>query len=175
MYYVYALHDPRTETPFYIGKGKKLRCLDHLTGNDLNNIRKVAKIAELREAGVEPGIRFICVEISDEAFAYELEMHCIQELHKLGFPLTNRVGIDLRPPSRKGIKWTVEAIQKRTASYRANKTGPKVMSEAHCRHISEALKGIPRPKSRATCIHCRTEAAVGLLKRWHFANCKSKA
>ena len=39
--------------------------------------------------------------------------------------------------------------------------------------LSSLRKGIPRPK--IVCPHCDKQGGVGIMNRWHFDNCKSKA
>lgn len=48
----------------------------------------------------------------------------------------------------------------------------RVVPEEDRKKISEKLTGIRR--ERTSCPHCGKEGAVGLLKRWHFNNCKQK-
>lgn len=58
MYYIYAYIDPRTDLPFYIGKGKNNRKTDHLREHlgKTDNADKVKVIQELALLGLEPGI-----------------------------------------------------------------------------------------------------------------------
>jgi len=45
-------------------------------------------------------------------------------------------------------------------------------TEYHKQKLSDALKGIPKPKM--ICPHCKTEGAGPVMKRFHFDNCKHK-
>ena len=71
-YYTYALIDPRTEQPFYIGKGKGRRCEAHSCDYMLaRNTLKSAKIKSLQSLGLEYSI-VISDNLSEEdAFAIE--------------------------------------------------------------------------------------------------------
>ena len=53
IYYVYALIDPITDLPFYIGKGKNNRCYSHLkeTQSNTDNIFKFRKIQSIISNG----------------------------------------------------------------------------------------------------------------------------
>jgi len=80
MYYVYALIDPRDKKPFYIGKGKGNRCLQHekeaLKGSDHP---KCIKIREILKQGLS-----ICIErlayFHDEHKAYDHEKEVISQI-----------------------------------------------------------------------------------------------
>lgn len=48
----------------------------------------------------------------------------------------------------------------------------KARSEKAKQKISEANKGKPKP--RITCPHCNKTGGGGIMKRWHFDNCKQK-
>ena len=52
--YVYVYIDPRDGKPFYIGKGQGSRLFAHL--EDQSECEKVARIAKIRAAGLEPQI-----------------------------------------------------------------------------------------------------------------------
>ena len=85
-FYVYVYSDPRNEKPFYIGKGTGNRAFAHL--NDRLESAKVARIREIREAGVEPQIEILAFGL-DETTAFKVEAAAID---LIGFEnLTNRV------------------------------------------------------------------------------------
>jgi hypothetical protein len=45
------------------------------------------------------------------------------------------------------------------------------ITEEHRTRIANSLKG--KPKETISCPHCSKIGAIGLMKRWHFDNCKS--
>lgn len=144
MYYIYALLDPINRTPFYVGKGKNRRAWQHLKFNkNDNNYLKKKYITNIRLLGHEPEIHFIMENIEDEDFAYSLEYSMIKNAHLFGIKLTNRIGVDLRPPCRKGSKMSDEAKKKIGESVKNRP--PKKMSESQKNKISLALKNKPKP------------------------------
>lgn len=98
-YYVYVYTDPRNDAPFYVGKGKGNRAFSHL--NDGSESQKVARIREIREAGLEPKIEILAFGL-DEPTAYKVEAASID---LVGFDnLTNAViGHHARRFGRKSI------------------------------------------------------------------------
>ena len=82
-YYVYVYIDPRNFEEFYYGKGKGSRKRAHL--DDVTNSRKTRQIAEIRKEGLEPLVRVIAKDLTeDEAFLVEKTL-----LWKLGRWTTN--------------------------------------------------------------------------------------
>jgi len=86
-YYVYLYIDPRTNNPFYIGKGKGARVLDHLS--DTSESIKVGKIKELHNLGLEPRLEVLAHGLKDEETALRIEAAVI-DLFGIG-NLTNAV------------------------------------------------------------------------------------
>lgn len=106
MYYVYALIDPRNDTPFYIGKGKGRRANTHLWETpETRNEHKENKIAAIRTAGMEPRIEYLAEDIIDERMAYDMEEDLILKYGRKGYEpngiLTN-ICLSGRPPNHKG-------------------------------------------------------------------------
>lgn len=85
-YYIYLYVDPRTQRPFYVGKGQGNRIYSHLS--DSNDTEKVKRIAELRKLGLEPVLEILKYGLTErEAFLVEsaaIELLGVDEL-------TNRV------------------------------------------------------------------------------------
>jgi len=79
MYYIYAYIDPRTNLPFYIGKGKDDRKFDHLNENSSKkeNKEKYRIISEIKSQGLSPIIQEIESNIANELLAYNREDYYI--------------------------------------------------------------------------------------------------
>lgn len=94
-YYVYGLIDPRTNSIFYIGKGKNKRIYQHLKEKpDLfSNIEKLNKINEIQESGFDVDFIYITTDLSEE-IAFFIEKTIIYRLGRKIFgegELTNIV------------------------------------------------------------------------------------
>lgn len=123
-FYVYKLVDPRTNLPFYVGKGKDDRAFTHLKNNSKTcNHRKDKVINEIYSANLEPVVDIFLKNL-DEKTAYRLEEEIILELGRQGIDdkgiLTN-ISLHSQPPSQKGKK--------------------RVFTEEHKSKLSSALKG----------------------------------
>src|SRR5437870_4950292 len=70
-YYVYVLFDPRRNTPFYVGKGKGRRVLDHFS--EVVESRKRDTINALMHAGLEPKIEIFAHALPNEDSAFRIE------------------------------------------------------------------------------------------------------
>lgn len=148
-YYVYALCDPRTDQPFYIGKGKwqNKRHLDHLreTEEKTSNRHRFYKIQSLRNQGLEPIIQILKSNITNEGEAYAFEEDKIKEfgLAGEGGCLTN-VMKTAQPPNHLGRKRSKEWCERHGNYWRG-----KAKTEDQKRKISQTLKGnVPWNKGR---------------------------
>src|SRR5215469_11123053 len=84
-FYVYALCDPLTEKPFYIGKGQGSRAYHHVKDvrrGRVSNEAKTARIQSLLDRGQEPLVR-ILEWFADERKALAREAALIAELPDL--------------------------------------------------------------------------------------------
>jgi hypothetical protein len=146
MFYIYALIDPRTGEPFYIGKGKHKnnRHLDHFKASENRHLKY--KIEYLQSNGFEIGIKFLAENINDENVAYDIEENWIATYGRKnideGGILTN-ILLSRNPPSRKNKKQSKEHIEKRILSYRktCQSQGRKKFSKETKKKISEAVSG----------------------------------
>lgn len=79
MYYIYAYIDPRTNLPFYVGKGTANRKFDHLRERDGKtcNRDKLAILKELSSENLTPTIVELESNIVSEAMAYNREDYFI--------------------------------------------------------------------------------------------------
>lgn len=137
-YYVYALIDPRSNLPFYIGKGKGDRCKHHfLDRTKGENKFKDKVMGKIIKEGHQPEIKILHDNLEEE-FAYEIEAQIIKKLGRrnqdVGGILTN-ICIDNRPPSALGLKRSAETRRKLS-----NKT----LSPEHIASIRLSKLGKPR-------------------------------
>lgn len=79
-YYVYVYIDPRNFEEFYYGKGRGTRKDFHL--KDKSDNEKTARIAAIREEGLEPFVRVIARDLT-EAEAFLIEKTLLWKLGKL--------------------------------------------------------------------------------------------
>ena len=83
-YYVYCYIDPRNLEEFYYGKGRGSRSLAHLL--DQGDSEKAQRIKQIKQAEVDPIIRIIATELSeDHALLVETTL-----IWKLGRRLSNK-------------------------------------------------------------------------------------
>lgn len=140
MYYIYQLVDPRTDLPFYIGKGQGNRCDDHFLETELNtdNRHKFYKIQFLQARGTPATVEKIVEGISSEDDAYQMETELILKYGRIGFEeggiLTN-VCLGNQPPSHKGRPKTCEHRKSLSNSRKG-----KVMTEETKKKILESKR-----------------------------------
>ncbi len=77
-YYVYLYVDPRTNEPFYVGKGQGERALAHL--RDTSESLKVARIKEILAFGLEPRIDILVHDLPSEEAAFRIEAAVIDAI-----------------------------------------------------------------------------------------------
>lgn len=152
MYYIYALIDPRTNQPFYIGKGKiaNKRHLDHLKLTEDSNRHKQIRIKYLIDNGYKIQTKILETDIVNEELAYQIEEKYIKKYGRmnidLGGILTN-ICLSKYPPSAKGRKQTKEHIRRRVDSYKKTirENGRPPVSDETRKKISEANSGENNP------------------------------
>ena len=93
-FYVYKLVDPRTNQPFYVGKGSADRAWSHLKTGDSKNLLKRAVVESIYKSDSEPIIEIVHENL-EEKDAYRLETVYIRKFGRLlsgnGGVLTNMV------------------------------------------------------------------------------------
>lgn len=151
-YYVYHLINPITNQVFYVGKGTKNRCYQHLkdTLETSRNKRLWGHINNIRKEGKEP-IVFKLQENLEEDYAYNLEE---LEIKKYG-----RKGID-----EDGILMNiVEGGHKPPTGFgEANNFYGKSHTEEAREKISKANTGKLKPKSK----EAKENSKISALEYW---------
>ena len=114
MYYTYVLIDPRTEEPFYVGKGSGDRLVFHKTTAlvqelfDLEGIRSKKinahlhyTILDIIKHGYEP-IEEKWVESEDEDYCFFVEIYLIDHFRRYGSKRICNVADGGKAPKRPG-------------------------------------------------------------------------
>lgn len=112
MFYVYQYIDPRTNLPFYIGKGTNDRKFYHLTETIESTInkRKFYRIQSLKRMGLNPVIEEIAT-FDCELDAYHLEERLIRHYGRKDYDpggILLNISENSNPPSRKGKRLSDE-------------------------------------------------------------------
>jgi hypothetical protein len=137
-YYVYQLLDPKTNQPFYIGKGSEDRAWTHNKFKDGNkNPYKDRYIKKLHRQGLEPVVDIIQY-FNDEKEAYDYEETLTESI---GLDNLTNIAIGARPPSRKGWYPSKETLAKRS---RGLKGIPR--TEEWCINLSKSKSGTNNPR-----------------------------
>ena len=91
-FYVYALIDPRSDQPFYIGKGKNNRVYEHikLGIRDRKESDKLDRIKEIKDDGKKVKHVIIRHGLTEEE-AFKIESSLIDFMRYFGKTLTNEV------------------------------------------------------------------------------------
>lgn len=146
-YYVYQLVDPRTNQPFYIGKGKGNRTLVHFNPSRKHeNPRKWAKQEAIINAGLEVGVVKVKENLT-EAEALDFEEELIVKYGRLDLDengiLTNRRkrGVERRE-GWQSYKREPRKNKKPAWNKGLTKDDPRVAQNAEA--ISKAKKGVPQ-------------------------------
>ena len=111
VFYVYGLIDPRTQSPFYIGKGCGRRASRHIrnaaAGRTSENPFKDAVMAKILADGLMPTVQYFG-EGLEESAAYDLEESLIRKFGRRGKEeggcLTN-INLEGRVPKNTGRTW----------------------------------------------------------------------
>lgn len=143
MYYVYALIDPRTTLPFYIGKGKEgtNRHKRHMyeTEQNTENKHKFFKIQHFKKRGYDIPVKVLSKGLT-ETEAYDLETKLIEYYGRINIDengiLTN-ICLIAQPPSMKGKRRKREGVEK----YIKSRRGRCFLTEEDKKQISLKLKG----------------------------------
>jgi len=91
-YYVYVLIDPRTNEPFYIGKGKGNRVFEHVDSaiNSEKETDKLSQIREIRSSGLKVKHVILRHGLSEDE-SFKIESSLIDFMRYFSDTLTNEV------------------------------------------------------------------------------------
>ena len=185
MFYIYAYIDPRTNLPFYIGKGKDDRKFDHLNENSSKkeNKEKYKIIAELKSLGIAPIIKELESNISNELLAYNREDFYILSYGRKGIDpngiLTNKTIGGKCPPkpvwdkSRKDQHrnfnktfWTTEQREQHSKNNPAKGiTHARDQNGKVCRISVDEYRSMPKSEDQTTWQYAQVNSKEGKRRK----------
>lgn len=154
-FYVYQLMDPRTNLPFYVGKGKNNRAWEHTKeAFDAHNPYKSRKIQSIRNDGYEPNVEIVFNNLSEEQ-SFILETELIKKYGRFGLD-ENGILTNLTLGGRGG-----------TTSHCLTPNGRERIQKRH--------QGVNNPRSRLTIeqvieIYRSTESKEILTRIYNISN-----
>ena len=178
-YYVYLYVDPRTNSPFYVGKGQGARVLAHLGLQD--DSRKTQRIADLRAALRQPRIDILAHDLPDEASAFRIEAAVIDALGLAALTNVVRgVGAERRPLTELVAEYQAAPVEISEPSLliRINRRYEPAMED---QALYDATRGVWRIGERrsqarlAMAVFHQTVRAVYVIDGWHPAGSTSYA
>ena len=188
MFYVYCYIDPRSNQPFYIGKGKQNRAFDHLRpnkqGKNKNKTRFLNKIGKIRSEGLEPIIIFLEQNIKDEDNAYKIEEKYIKKYGRKDYDhggILMNICESSRPPNHKGKTYAdiygdyadEQREKRRDAQIKAGGYGPANHSLSTRKKISESVKEF---HSNRDCSHSEdTKKKIGAANSKYVGSLNKKS
>lgn len=118
-FYAYALIDPQTNLPFYIGKGQRYRYKYHFreARNTTKNSHKLQKIRKIEGLGLEVVVKKLIENVSDQV-AKEVEQFVIAECLDFGVRLCNQT---MGGEGSVGYKHSPEALIKISAAHKGKR------------------------------------------------------
>jgi len=122
-FYAYALIDPRTNLPFYVGKGQRYRYKCHFreARNTTKNNRKLQKIRKIEGLGLTIVVKKLIENVSDSV-AKEVEQFVISECISFGLNLCNET---MGGEGSVGYKHSKESLAKISAAHKGKKVSDK--------------------------------------------------
>lgn len=168
IYYVYCLIDPRTERPFYVGKGSGYRPIDHLreTKESTINIKKYNRLHEILDLGLKPKLSVFCNNL-EESEAYGIEAELIRFYGREGLDengiLTN-ICIDVRPPSRKGTHCSEKQKKILSARFKDKPLSEKHKAKIRASSLGKHMSQDARRKMSRPCSEEKKKRLSALLK-----------
>ena len=145
-YYTYVYSDPRTDIPFYVGKGCGDRANVHLSLSQCRNKQVKGRIRQLYSEGLAPSVEITHRDSEALALIHEqllIGMYGRRDLEQ--GPLFNHT--DGGECGMSGYIFTEEHRRNISAALKGKKKPP--ISDTHRLNMSVAHKGKPKPHSAA--------------------------
>lgn len=167
-YYTYTYIDPRTNQPFYVGKGQNKRCYDHLKRSYGS---PVPRIAELKMSGLAPIIQVEFWPTEEDAYMEEMwSIYKYGRQDRNNGPLLNKSnggsgGSGCPKPSIRSEK-QLQHLRHMAKSNLGKTVGP--MTPERKANIAKAKLGAKA--IRIWCIRCRKDCGINNMSR-HVAFC----
>lgn len=114
-FYLYIYRDPRSQVPFYVGKGKDKRAWSHLVRTDRSQMTN--KITQLQRLGITPDIQLF--QGLDEELALLAEVEAIDKFGRRDLGTGTLLNLTAGGEGVSGFKPSTETISQRVQSNKA--------------------------------------------------------